>query len=178
MKDGKKAVTETSISNAEELCQRGIDLLAAGSAAEAAEAFGAAIAADSAHAEAHHGLVRALRDAGRLEHAVGAALALTALTPGDPLAHTALSISLQAAGHVPEAETAAARARVLEWKIQLQSPPDGDRSEPGERRKGPLKEPPADTPPLNDPPPQQPPEHEPQAHEPPIQEPPTEDSQP
>jgi hypothetical protein len=24
---------------------------------------------------------------------------------------------------VPEAETAAARARILEWKIQLQSPP-------------------------------------------------------
>ena len=54
---------------------------------------------------------------------VAAALALTALTPADPLAHTALSISLQTAGHVPEAEAAAARARVLEWKIQLQSPP-------------------------------------------------------
>ena len=76
--------------------------------------------------EAHHGLVRALRDAGRLEQSVGAALALTALTPADPLAHTALSISLQTAGHVPEAEAAAARARVLEWKIQLQSPPGGE----------------------------------------------------
>lgn len=172
-----KAVTETSISNAEELCQRGIELLAAGNAGDAAEAFRAAIAADSAHFDAHHGLVRALRDAGRLEHAVGAALALTALTPGDPLAHTALSISLQAAGHVPEAEAAAARARVLEWKIQLLSPPDGDRSEPDEPRKEPLKEPPDETPPLNDPPPLQPPDHEPPAHEPPIQEPPAEDSQ-
>jgi len=76
--------------------------------------------------EAHHGLVRAHRDAGRLEQAVGAALALTALTPADPLAHTALSISLQTAGHVSEAEAAAARARVLEWKIQLQSPPGGE----------------------------------------------------
>ncbi len=117
-------MTETNFSNAEELCQRGIDLLAAGSAAEAAEAFRAAIALDSTHVEAHHGLVRALRDAGRLEQSVGAALALTALTPADPLAHTALSISLQTAGHVPEAETAAARARVLEWKIQLQTPPE------------------------------------------------------
>ena len=76
--------------------------------------------------EAHHGLVRAHRDAGRLEQAVGAALALTALTPADQLAHTALSISLQTAGHVSEAEAAAARARVLEWKIQLQSPPGGE----------------------------------------------------
>ena len=121
-----KAVTETNTHSADELCQRGIDLLAAGSAAEAAEAFRAAIAADSEHVEAHHGLVRALRDAGRLEQSVGAALALTALTPADPLAHTALSISLQHAGHVPEAETAAARARVLEWRIQLQSPPAQD----------------------------------------------------
>ena len=77
----KKAVTATNPPNADELCQRGIDLLAAGRAAEAAEAFRAAIGADAAHVEAHHGLVRALRDAGRLEQSVGAALALTALTP-------------------------------------------------------------------------------------------------
>ena len=37
--------------------------------AQAAQAFRAAIAADPAHVEAHHGLVRALRDAGRLEQA-------------------------------------------------------------------------------------------------------------
>jgi Flp pilus assembly protein TadD len=122
----KKAVTATNAKNAEELCRRASDLLAAGSAAEAAEAFRAAIAMDSGHVEAHHGLVRALRDAGRLEQSVAAALALTVLTPGDPLAHTALSISLQHAGHVPEAEAAAARARVLEWKIQLQSEPERD----------------------------------------------------
>ena len=113
------------------LCQRGLALLEAGEPEQAAEAFRAAIniggglgGAEAILVEAHHGLVRALRDAGRLEQSVGAALALTALTPGDPLAHTALSISLQTAGHVPEAEAAAARARVLEWKIQLQSPED------------------------------------------------------
>jgi tetratricopeptide (TPR) repeat protein len=108
---------------AEALCRRGLDLLAAGRPAEAAQAFRAAVARSpieagaqsETHVEAHHGLVRALRDAGQLEQSVAAALALTAL-----------SISLQAAGHVPEAEAAAARARVLEWKIQLQSPPGGD----------------------------------------------------
>jgi Flp pilus assembly protein TadD len=107
---------------------KGIDLLAAGRAGEAVDAFREAIAADPAHHEAHHGLVRALRDAGRLEQSIGAALALTALTPNDPLAHAALSISLQHAGHVPEAEAAAARARVLEWKIQLETPPDTETS--------------------------------------------------
>jgi Flp pilus assembly protein TadD len=68
-----------------------------------------------------------LRDAGRLDQAVAEALTLTALTPDDPLAHTALSITLQQANHVPEAETAAARARILEWKMQLQSPHAEDR---------------------------------------------------
>jgi Flp pilus assembly protein TadD len=113
--------------SAEDADARGMELLAAGRAEEAVEAFREAIAADPAHSEAHHGLVRALRDAGRLEQSVGAALALTALTPNDPLAHAALSISLQHAGHVPEAEAAAARARILEWKIQLQTSPGEER---------------------------------------------------
>lgn len=120
-------MTSSHISESAGHLGRGLDLLAAGSAPEAAGAFRAAIAADPALYDAHHGLVRALRDAGQLEQSIAAALALTALTPDDPLAHTALSISLQTAGHVPEAEAAAARARILEWKMQLASPPDGER---------------------------------------------------
>jgi tetratricopeptide (TPR) repeat protein len=119
-------VAQTNAPNAEFLSQRGLDLLAAGSPTQAAQAFRAAIGADPAYYEAHHGLIRALRDSGQLEQSIAAALALSALTPLDPLAHTALSISLQSAGHIPEAEAAAARARVLEWKIQLQSPPQED----------------------------------------------------
>jgi hypothetical protein len=113
---------------ADSLSKQGLDLLVAGLPVEAAQAFRAAIAADLEHFEAHHGLIRSLRDAGRLEESIGAALALTALTPGDALAHTALSISLQRAGHIPEAEAAAARARILEWKIQLESPPESSLS--------------------------------------------------
>lgn len=119
-------MTATNPATADSLFDNGITLLAAGEPARAAQAFRAAIAADPAHFEAHHGLIRALRDAGRLEQSIGAALALTALTPGDPLAHTALSISLQTAGHIPEAEAAAAHARILEWKMELQSPPEQD----------------------------------------------------
>src|ERR1039457_7032094 len=117
-------MVQSAAPNAESLSQGGLDLLAEGSPAQAARAFRAAIGADPEYYEAYHGLVRALRDAGQLEQSIAAALALTALTPDDPLAHTALSISLQRAGQVPEAEAAAARARVLEWKIQLQSPTD------------------------------------------------------
>jgi Flp pilus assembly protein TadD len=116
----------TELHTADALAQRGLDLLAEGRPAEAAVAFHAAITAAPSHIEAHHGLVRALRDAGKFNQAVGAAMALTALTPNDPLAHAALSISLQHAGHIPQAEAAAGRARILEWKQQLQSPPDPD----------------------------------------------------
>jgi Flp pilus assembly protein TadD len=119
-------VANLNPNEADALSQRGLDQLAVGSAADAAQSFRAAMEADPNHIEAHHGLVRALRDAGRLEQSIGAALALTALTPTDPLAHTALSISLQQAGHIPEAEAAAARARVLEWKAELQSSPIKD----------------------------------------------------
>jgi Flp pilus assembly protein TadD len=120
----KNAVTEIDTNRAVVLSQRGLDRLAAGSPGEAVESFRGAIAADPNYHEAHHGLVRALRDAGRLEQSIGAALALTALTPSDPLAHTALSISLQRAGHIPEAEAAAAKARILEWKAQLRADSD------------------------------------------------------
>jgi Flp pilus assembly protein TadD len=96
-----------------------MDLLAAGDAPGAAQAFREAIAADPAYIEAHHGLIRALCDAEIFEAAVTAATELTALTPQDPLAHTSLSIALQKAGRIPEAEAAAGRARILEWKQQL-----------------------------------------------------------
>lgn len=114
----------TDVYTRDQLTQRGMDLLADGQSMAATQAFRDAIAADRSHVEAHHGLVRALRDANQLDDSVAAAMALIALTPDDPLAHTALSISLQRAGHIPQAEAAAARARVLEWKLQLQSTPD------------------------------------------------------
>lgn len=114
-------MSDTKQARAEELSHCALNQLADGDAAGAVETFRTAIAEDPGNFDAHHGLVRALRDTGRLEQAVGAALALTALTPDDPVAHAALSISLQQAGHIPEAEAATARARVLEWKAQLRS---------------------------------------------------------
>lgn len=112
-----------TLSAADALSQRGVELLAEGDSLGAARAFRRAIASHPGHVEAHHGLIRALRDGEQFEAAVAAALALTVLTPLDPLAHTSLSIALQKAGHVPEAEAAAARARILEWKQQLAAGP-------------------------------------------------------
>jgi Flp pilus assembly protein TadD len=110
-------------SPAETLAQQGLEHLHAGNSAAAANAFAAAIAADPHHIDAHHGLVRALTDSGQLEAAVEAAQILTRLTPDDPLAFAGLSIALQRAGHIPEAESAAGRARILEWKHQLAGAP-------------------------------------------------------
>jgi Flp pilus assembly protein TadD len=106
----------------QKLAQHGMDLLAGGDASGAAGAFRGAIAAAPEHIEAHHGLIRALCDGEQFEAAVAAAHALTALTPNDPLAQTSLSIALQKAGQIPEAEAAAGRARILEWKQQLAQP--------------------------------------------------------
>jgi Flp pilus assembly protein TadD len=106
----------------QELAQHGMDLLAGGNASGAAQAFREAIAVAPKHIEAHHGLIRALCDGEQFEAAVAAAHALTALTPNDPLAQTSLSIALQKAGRISEAEAAAGRARILEWKQQLAQP--------------------------------------------------------
>ncbi|HEX4319839.1 MAG TPA: tetratricopeptide repeat protein [Acidobacteriaceae bacterium] len=113
---------QSVILSASKLSQRGVDLLAAGEPSGATQAFSDALASDPQHIESHHGLIRALCDAGNFDAAVEAAKALIALTPQDPLAHTSLSIALQQAGQIPEAESAAGRARILEWKQQLAEP--------------------------------------------------------
>ncbi|MFC5864627.1 tetratricopeptide repeat protein [Acidicapsa dinghuensis] len=115
-----------SARSAEDWTHEGLDLLAADDPQGAAKAFREAIAVDSNHADAYHGLIRALGDSGDYDASVAAALALTVLTPQDPLAHTSLSIALQKAGKIPEAEAAAGKARILEWKQQLAAEPDPD----------------------------------------------------
>ena len=94
----QEATQELSHRLSDELLQRGLDLIAEGDASGAAQLLGEAIAADPNHVEAHHGLIRALRDAGQHEDSIAAAKALTLLTPLDPLAYTSLSIALQKAG--------------------------------------------------------------------------------
>jgi Flp pilus assembly protein TadD len=119
----KDAVALMSPTNAEAPLIRGLDLFASGSPLKAARVFRRSIKSGPEHYEAHHGLVRALYDADQLEQSIAAAQEPTALTPNNPPAYTALSISLQHAGRIPEAETAAAKTRILEWKVQVQASP-------------------------------------------------------
>lgn len=104
----------------EELYDRAVDLVADDKPDEAVVAYREAIAVDAAYADAWQGLALALNDLGRHAEAIEAAQRLTELAPDDVLAHTTLSRMYQAASMVPEAEAAGAKARMLDWKRQLQ----------------------------------------------------------
>jgi len=98
-----------------------LDAMAAGDAAGAVSSFERVLAIDPRHAEARHGLVRALEDAGRVEEALHVTEQLIAEDPDDVLAVTRLSMLYQHQGKIAEAEAAAARAKILGWKQELRS---------------------------------------------------------
>jgi len=104
---------------AEQLYDRGLDLVAEEDHPGAAAAFREALALDPGLLEAMHGLVRALQDCGEYDQAFATAHDLIARDPDDPLAHTSLSILYQHKGMVPEAEAAALKAKLLGWKREL-----------------------------------------------------------
>ena len=53
------------------------------------------------------------------------------MTPDDPFVYTSLSIFLQRQGKIPEAEAAAAKARMLSWKEELKKNPNAPPPEGG-----------------------------------------------
>lgn len=105
---------------AEERYLEAIDNLAADQPQEALTAFQEALQQDPGMLEALHGLIRALRECGRLDEAIAEAKRLILLEPEEALPHTSLSILYQQMGMIPEAEEEATKARLLDWKQQLQ----------------------------------------------------------
>lgn len=105
---------------ADTLLDRALDHMAAGKPAEAIPLLRRASALVPDHPAASHALLRALEDSGQLEEALALVHTLIAHDPNDPLPQTRLSILLQKQGDIPGAEAASARARILEWKRQLQ----------------------------------------------------------
>ena len=95
------------------------DLLCDGDAAAAISAYQAILAIDPDYVEAVHDLAHAYADSGDLDNAIAMANRLTELTPEDPMSFTVLSRFYQQHDMVPEAEAAAAKARMLDWKRQL-----------------------------------------------------------
>jgi len=110
------------MSSKEDCYDRAVDLVADDKLEEAVAAYREAIALDAEYADAWQGLALAYNDLGRHDDAIAAAKRLCELTPDDVLAHTTLSRMYQAAGMVPEAESAGAKARMLDWKRQLREP--------------------------------------------------------
>lgn len=106
----------------DDLYDAGVDLVAEGKVEEAVAKYREAIALDEGFADGWQALALAYNQLGRHDEAIAAAERLVALTPDDELAHTTLSRALQAAGKVPEAEAAGAKARILSWKRQLSDP--------------------------------------------------------
>jgi tetratricopeptide (TPR) repeat protein len=104
----------------EELYDQAVDLFGDGKLEDAIARYRDAIAIDPAYVDAWHGLAMAYSELARHDDAIEAGRKLCELTPDDILAHTSLSRFYQAAGRVPEAEAEGAKARMLDWKRQLQ----------------------------------------------------------
>jgi tetratricopeptide (TPR) repeat protein len=104
---------------AESSYDRAVEDMSHGELDAAIAGFRASLAADPGFSDANHGLIHALKSAGRFDEAIAVTQALIAANPDDTLAHTSLSILYQHKGKIPEAEAAGLRAKVLGWKQQL-----------------------------------------------------------
>lgn len=114
------SIRDQNLAAAEEQYHCALDLVAAGDPCAAVEGFQACLNLNPEKLDAMHGLVRALQDCGRLDEGIVWATQLIECDPSDPLAHTALSILYQHKGMIAEAEAEATKARLLDWKRQLQ----------------------------------------------------------
>jgi Flp pilus assembly protein TadD len=101
----------------------GLECMAEGNALQAVELFEKVLVERPNDVEAVHGLIRALVDAGRVDDALARTQQLIECEPDDVLAVTRLSMIYQQKGMIAEAEAAAARAKILGWKMELRGGP-------------------------------------------------------
>lgn len=106
--------------SSEELYDQAVDCIAEGHLDEAISKYQEAVALDADFADAWEGLSMAYADKEMWPEAIEAAKKVVHLNPDDQLGYTNLSRIYQRSGNVPEAEAWAAKARVLDWKAQLQ----------------------------------------------------------
>jgi Flp pilus assembly protein TadD len=107
---------------AEDLYHQGLDQLADGDAAAAAESLRRCLELDPGMLDAMHGLIRALQEQKEFDAAIAVARRLLELDPDEVLAHTSLSILYQHKGMIAEAEAEALKAKLLGWKQYLAQP--------------------------------------------------------
>jgi len=82
-------------------------------------------------ADVLNALATAQSKAGRHAEAVATIERAIQIAPNDPFTFTSLSIFLQRLGKIPEAESAAAKARMLNWKEELKKNPNAPEPEGG-----------------------------------------------
>ncbi len=83
---------------------------------EAAEKFEQILKEDQGYALAHSALAVVYTRLKRHDEAIQHAQMVCQLEPKDPFSFTAMSVTYQRAGKIPEAEDAMARARMLEQR--------------------------------------------------------------
>ena len=110
---------DDAISEVEELFYEGADLQGEGRYDEAMACFEKCLALDPEYADALLGMAMVFVAREQFDEAIAVGLRLAELQPDDPLVYTNLSRFYQRAGRIAEAEEAAAKARMLDWKRQL-----------------------------------------------------------
>lgn len=102
----------------------GLALFGKNQHAEAITEFRKALELSPDWAEGLHALATAQSKLGLHDEAIATIQRVIELEPGDPFAHTSLSIFLQRKGLIPEAEKAQAQARMASWKQELKKNPN------------------------------------------------------
>ncbi len=97
----------------ETLYDEAIKLKDDGNLEEAIAKMQALVEQDETYALAHSALAKMLTDSGNHPEAIKHALKVTELEPNDPFSFTALSVTYQRGGFIPEAEDAMAKARMV-----------------------------------------------------------------
>jgi Tfp pilus assembly protein PilF len=98
----------------EELYRQYEQLKDSGQLTEATAPLEEALQADPTYALAHSALAVVYGRLGRHAEAIEHGLKVCELEPNDPFSFTAMSVTFQRAGKIPEAEDAMARARMLQ----------------------------------------------------------------
>lgn len=91
---------------------------------EAIAEYEVALRAQPRWADVLNALATAQSKLGRQDDAVATIQRAIEVDPNDAFAYTSLSIFLQRQGKVPEAEAAAAKARMISWKEELKKNPN------------------------------------------------------
>lgn len=102
----------------------GLKLFGADKNAEAIEEYRKALEARPDWTEAMHALATSLSKLEKHQEAIDIVDRIVELEPNDAFAFTSLSIFYMRLGKVPEAEAAAAKARMIAWKEELKTNPD------------------------------------------------------